>query len=146
MALAHQVPAAMRVFEARLVPEIDARGPASLRLPGGAADEVKQTLRVELLVGDPVAKIADYGGRGELAAWRAGDGDAQGALRRCVGTAARRASTSSCSSTGPTPRRGRPATTSRPRTPPSEARGGRGPGRARGAPAQPAAPASSSTA
>lgn len=68
VALAHQVPAAMRVFEARLVPEIDA-ALRRLRLPGGAADEVKQALRVELLVGDPVAKIADYGGRGELAAW-----------------------------------------------------------------------------
>src|SRR5262249_61295643 len=39
-----------------------------LRLAGGAADEVKQSLRVELLAG-PDAKIADYAGRGELAAW-----------------------------------------------------------------------------
>lgn len=38
-----------------------------LRLAGGTADEVKQALRVELLVDDP--KIADYAGRGELAAW-----------------------------------------------------------------------------
>lgn len=68
VALARQVPSAMRVFEAALVPEIDA-ALRRLRLPGGAADEVKQALRVELLVGDPVARIADYGGRGELAAW-----------------------------------------------------------------------------
>jgi RNA polymerase sigma-70 factor (ECF subfamily) len=68
VALARQVPSAMRVFEATLVPEIDA-ALRRLRLPGGAADEVKQALRVELLVGDPVARIADYGGRGELAAW-----------------------------------------------------------------------------
>lgn len=68
VALAHQVPAAMRVFEARLVPEIDV-ALRRLRLPGGAADEVKQALRVELLVGDPVARIGDFGGRGELAAW-----------------------------------------------------------------------------
>ncbi len=68
VALAQQVPAAMRVFEARLVPEIDV-ALRRLRLPGGAADEVKQALRVELLVGDPVARIGDFGGRGELAAW-----------------------------------------------------------------------------
>ena len=40
-----------------------------LRLPGGTADEVKQALRFELLVGDGAPKIADYAGRGELAAW-----------------------------------------------------------------------------
>lgn len=68
VALAHQVPAAMRVFEARLVPEIDV-ALRRMRLPGGASDEVKQALRVELLVGDPVARIGEYGGRGELAAW-----------------------------------------------------------------------------
>lgn len=68
VALAHQVPAAVRAFEAQLVPEIDV-ALRRLRLPGGAGDEVKQALRVELLVGDPVARIGDYGGRGELAAW-----------------------------------------------------------------------------
>ncbi len=68
VALAHSVPAAVRVFEARLVPEIDV-ALRRLRLPGGADDEVKQMLRVELLVGDGAPRIADYGGRGELAAW-----------------------------------------------------------------------------
>jgi RNA polymerase sigma-70 factor (ECF subfamily) len=68
VALAHQEPAAMRVFEAQLVPEI-AHALRRLRLPGGAGDEVTQALRVELLVGDPVARIGDYGGRGPLAAW-----------------------------------------------------------------------------
>lgn len=68
VALAHRVPAAVRTFEARLVPEIDA-ALRRMRLPGGAADEIKQALRVELLVGEPVPRIADYGGRGELAAW-----------------------------------------------------------------------------
>lgn len=67
-ALARQVPAAMRLFEARLVPEIDV-ALRRLRLPRGADDEVKQALRVELLVGDGAPRIADYGGRGELAAW-----------------------------------------------------------------------------
>ncbi|MBL8619771.1 MAG: transcriptional regulator [Myxococcales bacterium] len=67
-ALAQQLPAAMRVFEARLVPEIDV-ALGRLRLPRGADDEVKQALRVELLVGDGAPRIADYGGRGALAAW-----------------------------------------------------------------------------
>lgn len=68
VALAQGNAAAMRLFESRMVPEIDV-ALRRLRLPGGAGDEVKQALRVELLVGDPVARIGDYGGRGELAAW-----------------------------------------------------------------------------
>jgi RNA polymerase sigma-70 factor (ECF subfamily) len=60
-------PAAVRVFEANLVPQIDV-ALRRLRLAGGTADEVKQALRVEMLTG-PTAKIADYAGRGELAAW-----------------------------------------------------------------------------
>jgi len=68
-ALAAGDAAALRVFEDRLVPEIDA-ALARLRLPAGAADEVKQAMRVDLLVGDARApRIADYAGRGELAAW-----------------------------------------------------------------------------
>jgi RNA polymerase sigma-70 factor, ECF subfamily len=68
-ALAAGDAAALRVFEARLVPEIDV-ALARLRLPAGAADEVKQAMRVDLLVGDARApRIADYAGRGELAAW-----------------------------------------------------------------------------
>jgi RNA polymerase sigma-70 factor (ECF subfamily) len=59
-------PAALRIFEDVLVPQIDV-ALRRLRLPAGAADEVKQALRVELLVDD--GKIADYAGLGELAAW-----------------------------------------------------------------------------
>jgi RNA polymerase sigma-70 factor (ECF subfamily) len=68
IALAAGDPAAIRAFEARLVPEIDV-ALRRLRLPAGTADEVKQALRFELLVGDGSPKIADYAGRGELAAW-----------------------------------------------------------------------------
>jgi RNA polymerase sigma-70 factor, ECF subfamily len=59
--------AALRAFEDTLVPQIDI-ALRRLRLGGGTADEVKQALRVELLTG-PDAKIGDYAGRGELAAW-----------------------------------------------------------------------------
>jgi RNA polymerase sigma-70 factor (ECF subfamily) len=59
--------AAIRAFEDHLVPQIDI-ALRRLRLGGGTADEVKQALRVELLTG-PEAKIADYAGRGDLAAW-----------------------------------------------------------------------------
>ena len=60
-------PAAVRAFEETLVPQIDI-ALRRLRLAGGTADEVKQALRVEMLTG-PTAKIADYAGRGDLAAW-----------------------------------------------------------------------------
>jgi RNA polymerase sigma-70 factor (ECF subfamily) len=60
-------PAAVRAFETSLVPQIDV-ALRRLRLAGGTADEVKQALRVELLAG-PEAKIGDYAGRGDLAAW-----------------------------------------------------------------------------
>lgn len=60
-------PAALRAFEDDMVPQIDV-ALRRLRLGGGTADEVKQALRVELLAG-PEAKIADYAGRGDLAAW-----------------------------------------------------------------------------
>ena len=69
MALADNDEAALRVFEAELVPQIDV-ALRRLRLAGGTADEVKQALRFELLVGaDGYRRIADYAGRGELAAW-----------------------------------------------------------------------------
>jgi RNA polymerase sigma-70 factor, ECF subfamily len=55
------------VFEAELVPQIDI-ALRRLRLAGGTADEVKQALRFELLA-DERKRIADYAGRGELAAW-----------------------------------------------------------------------------
>lgn len=61
-------PAALRVFEAQLVPEI-AVALRRLRLPGGTTDEVTQALRFELLVNEGAPKIRDYAGRGELAAW-----------------------------------------------------------------------------
>jgi RNA polymerase sigma-70 factor (ECF subfamily) len=66
-ALASGDAAAVRAFETSLVPQIDV-ALRRLRLAGGTADEVKQALRVELLAG-PDAKIADYAGRGDLAAW-----------------------------------------------------------------------------
>ena len=66
-ALAEGSDAAIRVFEAELVPQIDV-ALRRLRLGGGTADEVKQALRFELLV-DEKKRIADYAGRGELAAW-----------------------------------------------------------------------------
>jgi RNA polymerase sigma-70 factor (ECF subfamily) len=68
VALAAQNPSALRVFESHLVPQI-ALALRRLRLPAGAIDEVQQLLRVDLLIGDPRPRIADYGGRGELAAW-----------------------------------------------------------------------------
>jgi RNA polymerase sigma-70 factor (ECF subfamily) len=65
MALAAKDAAALRVFEDVLVPEIrDAL--RRLRLAGGTADEVVQAMRVELLAD---GRVADYAGRGELAAW-----------------------------------------------------------------------------
>ena len=64
-ALATGDPAAMRAFEQALVPQIGI-ALRRLRLAGGTADEVVQALRVELIVN---GKIADYAGRGELAAW-----------------------------------------------------------------------------
>jgi RNA polymerase sigma-70 factor len=66
-ALASGDPTAVRAFETSLVPQIDV-ALRRLRLAGGTADEVKQALRVELLAG-PDAKIVDYAGRGDLAAW-----------------------------------------------------------------------------
>ncbi len=66
-ALADGNEAALRVFEAELVPQIDV-ALRRLRLGSGTADEVKQALRFELLA-DEKKRIIDYAGRGELAAW-----------------------------------------------------------------------------
>jgi RNA polymerase sigma-70 factor (ECF subfamily) len=66
-ALASGDAAALREFEARLVPEMKA-ALARMRLPAGAADEVVQAMRVEMLVGSSPT-ILEYEGRGELAAW-----------------------------------------------------------------------------
>jgi RNA polymerase sigma-70 factor (ECF subfamily) len=68
MALAAGDPAAVRVFEARFVPHVDL-ALRRLRLPATTIDEVRQIVRFDLLVGDGTPKIADYAGRGELAAW-----------------------------------------------------------------------------
>jgi RNA polymerase sigma-70 factor (ECF subfamily) len=68
MALAGGVAAAVRAFEDTLVPQIDV-ALRRMRLADGAADEVKQSVRFDLLVGDGDPKIAAYAGRGELAAW-----------------------------------------------------------------------------
>jgi RNA polymerase sigma-70 factor (ECF subfamily) len=68
MGLARGDAAAVGVFEAKLVPQIEV-ALRRMRLAGGTADEVKQALRFELLVADGAPKIADYAGRGELAAW-----------------------------------------------------------------------------
>lgn len=68
-ALAEGDEAALKAFEADMVPQIDV-ALRRLRLAGGTADEVKQALRFDLLVGpDGHRRIADYAGRGELAAW-----------------------------------------------------------------------------
>ena len=73
MALAEGSEPALKVFEAEYVPQIDV-ALRRLRLAGGTADEVKQALRFELIVGgnDGHRRIADYAGRGELAAWLRG--------------------------------------------------------------------------
>ena len=70
MALAEGSEPALKVFEAEYVPQIDV-ALRRLRLAGGTADEVKQALRFELIVGgnDGHRRIGDYAGRGELAAW-----------------------------------------------------------------------------
>jgi len=68
IALAAGDPAAVRTFEEQFVPQMD-HALRRLRLARAAADEVKQVVRFDLLVGDGAPKIADYAGRGELAAW-----------------------------------------------------------------------------
>ena len=68
MALAEGDNAALKAFETDMVPQMDI-ALRRLRLAGGTADEVKQVIRFELLVGDGRKKILDYAGRGELAAW-----------------------------------------------------------------------------
>jgi RNA polymerase sigma-70 factor (ECF subfamily) len=61
--------AALTVFEQKLVPEIDA-ALQRMRLPASAIDEVRQAIRVDLLVADEgQARIDGYLGLGPLAAW-----------------------------------------------------------------------------
>ena len=64
-ALAAGDAAAVRAFEDRLVPQIEL-ALRRLRIADATTDEVKQAMRVELLAD---RKIANYTGRGELAAW-----------------------------------------------------------------------------
>jgi RNA polymerase sigma-70 factor len=68
IALAAGDPAAVRVFEERFVPQIG-HALRRLRLATTAVEEIVQALRFDLLVGEGAPKIADYAGRGELAAW-----------------------------------------------------------------------------
>jgi len=64
-ALAAGDAAAVTAFEKSFVPQIDL-ALRRMRLTPSAAEEVKQAMRVQLLADK---KIADYAGRGELAAW-----------------------------------------------------------------------------
>ena len=65
LALAAGDAAAVRAFEDKMIPQIEL-ALRRLRMPDATAEEVKQAMRVELLAD---RKIADYAGRGELAAW-----------------------------------------------------------------------------
>jgi RNA polymerase sigma-70 factor (ECF subfamily) len=67
IALAAGDAAALAAFETELVPQIEV-ALRRIRLASGAADEIIQAMRVELLAGD-APRIADYAGRGELASW-----------------------------------------------------------------------------
>jgi len=67
-ALAAGDPAALAVFDAEIVPDI--RG-ALVRFGRDTdfIEEALQRVRVKLLVGDPAPRVAEYRGRGPLAAW-----------------------------------------------------------------------------
>lgn len=69
LALAAGDPTALAIFEREVVPDL--RGAlARLDDSGDAADEALQRTREKLLVGGPgAARIAEYRGRGRLAAW-----------------------------------------------------------------------------
>ena len=68
IALAEGDKAALRIFEDRLIPVMES-ALRRLRLSGGTKDDLLQTLRFDLLVGNGTPKIADYAGRGELLGW-----------------------------------------------------------------------------
>jgi len=57
------------VLESRFLADVEG-AVARMRLKGGT-DDVKQTVRLQILVGDGVSppRIAEYGGRGDLRAW-----------------------------------------------------------------------------
>lgn len=69
-ALAARDPAAIAAFEAELLPQVDG-ALARLRLGAAELDDLKQGLRVDLLVGDGARppRIATYLGHGPLVAW-----------------------------------------------------------------------------
>jgi RNA polymerase sigma-70 factor (ECF subfamily) len=69
-ALTRGEPAALTVFEARYMPIVEA-AVTRMRLSRAKLDELKQTLRLQLLTAVPGArpKIAEYSGRGELGGW-----------------------------------------------------------------------------
>lgn len=66
-ACARADPAALRIFERVFMPSID-RALARFNLPQAERDEFGQRLRVRLFTGER-PHIAEYGGRGPLAAW-----------------------------------------------------------------------------
>jgi RNA polymerase sigma-70 factor (ECF subfamily) len=68
LALANGDAAALEVFDTEVIPDV--RG-ALVRFgrDGDFVDEALQRVRVKLLVGDPTPRIAEYRGRGPLAAW-----------------------------------------------------------------------------
>ncbi|MCP3143901.1 sigma-70 family RNA polymerase sigma factor [Pyxidicoccus xibeiensis] len=69
-AAADGLPSALKAFEARFLPEVDA-AVARLKLPATGLDEVRQLLRQRMLVGsaDAPARLAAYPGTGPLSGW-----------------------------------------------------------------------------
>jgi RNA polymerase sigma-70 factor (ECF subfamily) len=63
----HGDPEAIRAFDARYMPDV-ARAIERLRLPPADVADVTQSIRAQLLAG-PTPRLAEYAGRGELAAW-----------------------------------------------------------------------------
>jgi RNA polymerase sigma-70 factor, ECF subfamily len=66
-ACAAKDPSALGYFERTFLPEVDSYV-ARLGLSPGVVDDVRQDLRIRLLVG-PAPRIGQYGGRGPLGAW-----------------------------------------------------------------------------
>ncbi len=69
-AAADGLPSALKAFEARFLPEVDA-AVARLKLPPTGLDEVRQLLRQRMLVGsaEAPARLAAYPGTGPLSGW-----------------------------------------------------------------------------
>jgi RNA polymerase sigma-70 factor (ECF subfamily) len=66
-ACAHGDGRAIRAFDERYMPDVE-RAIARTRIPPADVAEVAQSLRQHLLAG-PTPRVADYGGRGDLAGW-----------------------------------------------------------------------------